>query len=411
MTRLGTDAISLRNALARAQSGQQLRAKLLIAPLVVFLFVVYVLPLAEVLRRSVDDRDFGRLMPQTARALDDWDRKNLPPPNVYAVLASEMRQRAEAGEIALVARRLSYDFHDARTLVMNTARQLRRIDSEPAGGWKVWFEATDRHWGERTIWLAAARATGPLTDLHLLAALDLRKGPEGLKWAEPEQAIFLQVLLRTFAIGATVTFLCVLLGYPLALLITTSSARIAALLTLFVLLPFWTSLLVRTTAWMVILQENGIINHLLIWAGLIEKPVRLIFNRIGVIITMVHVLLPFFVLPLLAVMKGIRPETVRAARSLGAPPVTTFLRIYVPQTYPGITAGALLVFISAIGYYITPALVGGADDQMLSYLIAYYTNSSANWGLASALGVLLLASTGLLGLVYARVSAKRVKLA
>ncbi len=138
---------------------------------------------------------------------------------------------------------------------------------------------------------------------------------------------------------------------------------------------------------------------------------RLIFNRIGVIITMVHVLLPFFVLPLLAVMRGIRPETVRAARSLGAPPTTTFIRIYMPQTYPGVAAGALLVFISAIGYYITPALVGGADDQMLSYLIAYYTNSSANWGLASALGVLLLASTGLLGLLYARVSAQRVKLA
>ncbi len=214
MSRFLTDAQSLRNALIRAQSGQQLKAKLLIAPLVVFLFVVYVLPLAEVLRRSVDDRDFSRLMPQTARALDDWDRKNLPPPNVYAVMASEMRQRAEAGEIALVARRLSYDFHDARTLVMNTARQLRRIDSEPAEGWRAWFEATDRHWGERTIWLAAARATGPLTDLHLLAALDLRKGPDGLRWAEPEQAIFLQVLLRTFAIGATVTLICLLLGYP-----------------------------------------------------------------------------------------------------------------------------------------------------------------------------------------------------
>lgn len=401
-------APSLPAALARAQRAALGRALLLIAPLLAFLAFAYVLPLAEVLRRSVDDREFSRLMPRTAAALDRWDRKAMPPPEVFVVLAAEMRQRVEAQDVALVARRLSYDYGEARALVMSTARRIGHLEGDPAEGWPAWFAAIDIRWAERPIWLAAARATGPLTDLHLLAAADLRKGDDGrLARAEPEQAIFLQVLGRTFWIGALVTLLCMLLGYPLAYLIASAPPRLAGLLTLFVLLPFWTSLLVRTTAWMVILQENGIINQLLLWSGLIEKPLRLIFNRLGVIITMVHVLLPFFVLPLLAVMRGIRPDTVRAARSLGASPMRAFLRIYLPQSYPGIAAGALLVFISAIGYYITPALVGGAEDQMLSYLIAYYTNSSANWGLASALGVLLLLSTGLLGLVYARVSGMR----
>jgi putative spermidine/putrescine transport system permease protein len=173
---------------------------------------------------------------------------------------------------------------------------------------------------------------------------------------------------------------------------------------IFVLLPFWTSLLVRTSAWVILLQERGPINELLIWLGAISEPLELVFNRTGVYIAMVHVMLPFMVLPLYSVMKTIPKDYTRAALGLGAPPVRAFLRIYLPLTKPGIWSGSLLCFIISIGYYITPALVGGPSDQMISYFIAFYTNATINWGLASALGVILLVCVLLLFGVYSRVA-------
>jgi putative spermidine/putrescine transport system permease protein len=167
-----------------------------------------------------------------------------------------------------------------------------------------------------------------------------------------------------------------------------------------VLLPFWTSLLVRTTAWVVLLQNKGIVNDSLIALGILQEPTQLIYNRIGVYVAMTHVLLPFMILPLYSVMRGISPSFVRAARSLGAPPTTAFLRVYLPQCLPGIGAGCLLVFVLALGYYITPALVGGAGDQMIAYFIAFYTTATINWGLASALGVVLLVATLMLCATY-----------
>lgn len=398
---------SLSVAMARAERGRKLRSVALALPLLAFLLFTYLLPLGEMLRRAVDDRDLAKLWPQTTRSISDWDRTGLPPPRVYEALAEDMRASAASGEVALAARRLNYAVNGARSVVMRTSRELRGVSTAPAEGWRQRFVALDPAWGERELWMAIARASGPVTDFYLLSALDLRRDDDDrIVRALPEEAIYLQVLLRTFWIGLVVSLICAALGYPLAVLISTSTPRMAALLMVFVLLPFWTSLLVRTAAWMVLLQENGIINQILIWTGMIEKPMRLVFNRVGVVVTMVHVLLPFMVLPILAVMRGVKADTIRAARSLGAPPITVFRKVYFPQTWPGLAAGFLLVFISAIGYYITPALMGGAEDQMLSSLIAYYTNSSANWGLASALGLLLLVSTGLIGLVYARLSSR-----
>ena len=177
-----------------------------------------------------------------------------------------------------------------------------------------------------------------------------------------------------------------------------------------VLVPFWTSILVRVAAWIVLLQSEGLVNRGLMGAGLISEPLALLFNRTGVIISMVHILLPFMILPLYSVMKSVPPTYVRAAVSLGSSPLAAFLRVYVPQTYPGIGAGALLVFILAIGYYVTPALLGGADDQMLSYYIARYTNVEVNWGMACALGALLLAATLLLYGVYRRIGKAELSL-
>src|SRR5262249_16779054 len=186
--------------------------------------------------------------------------------------------------------------------------------------------------------------------------------------------------------------------------LATARERVANLLMILVLLPFWTAVLVRTAAWLVILQREGMVNGLLRRLGVITEPLSLIHNRTGVYIAMTYVLLPFMILRIYGVRKGVWPVAVRAALSLGARPLVAFRRVYLPQTLPGVSAGCLLVFILAIGYYVTPALVGGADDQMISYFIAFYTNQTLNWGMAAALGVILLGITLLLYVVHSRLS-------
>jgi putative spermidine/putrescine transport system permease protein len=219
------------------------------------------------------------------------------------------------------------------------------------------------------------------------------------------------VLLRTLLMAAVVTVCCLALGYPLAYWLSKQPVGRANLLMIMVLLPFWTSLIVRTASWIVLLQSGGLINDALLHIGLIEKPLVMVFNRIGVYIAMTHILLPFIVLPLYAVMKGISPNYLRAAISLGAHPFIAFWRVYVPQTYAGVAAGGLLVFIMAMGYYITPALLGGPGDQMLSYFVAFFTNSTMNWGMAAALGSQLLVIVILLYIVYVRVTRTQAELA
>jgi putative spermidine/putrescine transport system permease protein len=203
--------------------------------------------------------------------------------------------------------------------------------------------------------------------------------------------------------------LCLLMGFPVALLLTqVKRKRTADWLMVLVLLPFWTSLLVRTASWVVVLQKEGMVNSLLLRLGLIAEPLTLIYNRTGVLVAMTHVLLPFMILPLYSVLKGIPPQYMRAATSLGAPPATAFVRVFLPLAAPGVAAGSLMVFILALGYYITPALVGGGSDQMLSYFVATYTTDTGNWGLAAALGLLMLATTLVLYAAAHRLSGGRV---
>lgn len=188
----------------------------------------------------------------------------------------------------------------------------------------------------------------------------------------------------------------------MAYLLANLPIRTSNLLLILVLMPFWTSLLVRTTAWVVLLQNNGVINDALLSLGLINERMQLIFNRGGTVVAMTHIQLPFTILPIYSVMKTISATHLRAARSLGAGPFYAFWRIYFPQTLPGIGAGCLLTFILSLGYYITPALVGGPLDQMISYFVALYTNRELNWGMASALGAILLVATLALYGVYNR---------
>jgi putative spermidine/putrescine transport system permease protein len=263
----------------------------------------------------------------------------------------------------------------------------------------------DPRWGDRAFWAALKHAAGPRTSFYLLAALDRRLDVAGTIVRVPaDRAIFVDIFIRTFWISLVVTSACFVLGYPTAYLLASLPPRISNLLLIFVLLPFWTPVLVRTTAWVVLLQREGILNNLLRWLRLTSEPLPLIYNRTGVYIAMIYVLLPFMVLPLYGVMRGISPTGMKAATSLGAPPLVAFLRVYLPQSLPGINAGCLLVFILAIGFYITPALVGGPNDQMISYFIAFYTNETLNWGMASALALLLLTATLLLYLLYVRLA-------
>jgi putative spermidine/putrescine transport system permease protein len=406
MSAVGSGELDLMRAHARAERGRRRVAFLLVAPLFAFLVVTFLVPIGDMLRRSVVDADVASVWPATVAVTRAWDGEGEPPAALWPTLAADIRASAASDTVAVAARRLNYAIDGGRTLVMKAARRLARPGEPKNGDWKALFAEIDPAWVKPSTATALRRASGPLTDYYLLAAFDLRKTDAGAVVAVPErEAIYRTVLWRTFSVSGLVTLLALLIGYPYAYLMTRASGAVATLLVLFVLLPFWTSLMVRTAAWIVLLQENGIVNNLLVWLGLIDRPMRLIFNRIGVVVAMTHVLLPFMVLPLAAVMKGIRPETVRAARSLGAPPFTAFRRIYLPQSLPGVAAGALLVFISAIGYYITPALVGGANDQMLSWFIAFFVNDTINWGLAAALGLVLLVSTAILSLVYARFAA------
>jgi len=208
-----------------------------------------------------------------------------------------------------------------------------------------------------------------------------------------EQAAYLRVLTNTFWIALISTVICLLIGYPYAYLMTIVPGRIAGLLLIAVLLPFWSSLLVRTFAWQVILRDTGVINSFLMNVGLISTPLELIRTTMGVILGMSHVLLPFMVLPIYAVMRRIDPELSRAAANLGAAPWRAFVRVVVPLSMPGVLAGALLVFVLALGFYITPALLGGLQDQMISQLIVQQVQRNLDWGFASAMAVLLMAIT------------------
>lgn len=261
----------------------------------------------------------------------------------------------------------------------------------------------DAHWGEPDYWRVIAKNGSRYSPYYLLASLDLKQDGFGhIVQADEEQSAYRQIFGRTFVISLGVTVFCLLLGYPLAYWLSTLPERRANLFMILVLIPFWTSILVRVAAWMVLLQSEGLVNKTLMGLHLIQAPLELIFNRTGTYISMTHILLPFMILPLYSVMKSIPPSYLRAAVSLGSHPFAAFWRVYVPQTYPGVGAGALLVFILALGYYITPALLGGTNEQMVSYYVAYFINVTINWGMACALGALLFAATLVLYGVYRR---------
>ena len=392
------DGRSLEIKLRTADRRRKLNAFLLVAPLFIFILVIFVLPILSLLYFSVDDPKLPRILPRTAVAVADWDGSQLPDENAYEALVIDIRVAFKAKTAAAIAMRLNYEISGFRSMVMRTGRKVNRIEGPP---FKDALIALEKRWGDVTYWRAIKAAGGPFTTRYLLAAIDLQRRWDGsVGLAPPERTIYIDYLKRTFWISFWVLFYCIAIGYPMAYLIASIGKRLSRILLILVLLPFWTSLLVRTAAWVVLLQNKGIVNDILLSLGLTSEPLTLIFNRIGVYIAMVHILLPFLILPLYAVMKNIPGSHMRAAASLGARPLAVFLSIYLPQTLPGLGAGCLLVFILSLGFYITPALIGGASDQMLSYLIAEFATRTGNWGMASAIAILLLISVAILYPVY-----------
>ena len=378
------------------------RAAALVAPLFLFLAATFLAPIAAMMWRAVGDGEVAPVFARTLSALDGWDGRALPEDTAFAAVVADIRQARADGTLASAATRLNYDVNGYRSLLFSTAR---RLPADGAADVRQALIALNPLWGERETWAAIRRAAGPVTDLYLLAALDLRRDAEGSVASAPaDQAVFRTVLFRTLWIASVVTAICLALGYPAAYLLGRLPERTANPLLILILVPFWTSLLVRTAAWVVLLQREGVINAFLLGTGMTAEPLSMIYNRFAVYVAMVHILLPFMILPLYSVMRGIPAAHMRAAASLGARPFTVFRRVFLPQSAAGVAAGSLLVFIQAIGYYVTPALVGGADDQMVSYFIAFYASRTINWGMAAALSILLVAATAALFLVYRRLA-------
>lgn len=376
---------------------------LLVAPAVLLLVVVLIVPIVRFLSLSLANPEIPDLLPRTVSSLESWDGQGLPPDAAYAALRQDLELLKDGAEAGTLARRLNFELPGARTLLLRTASRLGPSTPDARAA----LVALDRRWGEAAIWSVLKRESGRLTPFYYLTASDLRgRAGGGVERAPETQRIFLDVLGRTFTISATTTLLCLLLGYPAAYLLANASPRWTPVLMTMVLLPFWTSTLVRSTAWIVLLQNEGLVNRTLRLLGAISGSLPLFANRFAVLVAMTHVLLPYMILPLYGVMKSVPTDLGRAASGLGANPARAFLRVYLPQTRPGIYAGSILVFVLALGYYVTPALVGGPSDQMMSYFVALYTNESLNWGLASALGTMLLASAALVYLLALRLGVR-----
>lgn len=375
----------------------------LLLPCLAFMAVVFLWPVVSLLTKAVYSPEVHDTLPRTAAAVSAWGGHDDPPAAAFDALVADL-EAADRRAVAEAGRRLSYEIPDFRTLLARTATGLNRSQAAAGQGARERLLAIDAKWEETAYWQAIRRAASTITPFYLLKAVDLeQKADGGIGRVAPQDALFLKVLGRSLWISAVVTAICLVLAFPVAFTIASAPPRRRGVLLLLVLLPFWTSLLVRSSAWAVLLQDNGIVNALLMRLGLFDAPVPLIFNRIGVYIAFVHVMLPFMILPIYSVMVGVSKDYTRAAASLGASRVMTFRRVYLPLVWPGVWSGCLLTYVIVVGYYVTPLLVGGSQDQMISYLIAFYTKQTVNWGLASALAILLtvcvLVVVGLYGLL------------
>ncbi len=376
----------------------RIKALLLTAPLLLFLGLFFVWPLFTMMKQAISDPAISQILPRTAAKIGDWDGKDVPSPEIQAAFRADVVASTDDFAMGAVTRRLNSSKSGFRSLMGKT---LDAVKENP----DIDLAEIDKRWANTAYWQAIKDNAPPYTDAFLLASLDLERDASGEIAKMPEgRSANATILLRTLWTSAMVTFFCLLIGLPYAMIAASTQGWARAILLAAVLLPLWTSLLVRTAAWMILLQDSGVINQILMGVGITSEPLVLIYNRFGVVVSMTHVLLPFMVLPIYSVLLTVPANLMSAAASLGAHPIRAFVRVLLPLSLRGIASGVLLVFMISIGYYITPALLGGASDQMVSSVIAFYATGSANWSMAAALGLILLVLTLVLYAIYNRLS-------
>ena len=377
------------------------------------------------LLRSVDDQHINLVYPLTFKEYQKWDRKDLPPEEVYKAMYTELGsvipnvvdtegltkaelKRKRSQEVGKALTRMNYSKSGWKSMIKKTRRAiLKQIKKgEIPESYKETMIEIHKGWGDQLYWRSMAQMLEPRTAIYYWNAVDRTYDIEkNVVMQEENRRMYIKTWWKTLKVSVYVTVYCLILGFPVAHLLANLPLRYSNLLMIFVLLPFWTSLLVRTTAWIVMLQQNGVINGVLVWLGILSDDgrIQMVYNMTGTIIAMTQILLPFMILPLYSVMKVIPKSHMRAAMNLGAKPSKAFIKVYLPQTIPGMSAGGLLVFVLAIGYFITPELVGGKDGQLIGHWIAYHLKTTLNWGLASALGALLLGAMLILYWVYNKI--------
>jgi len=399
---IAADGTPLKRKLAQALFRSRARAFGLAFPLIAFIIAAFIIPIITLLWQGVHDPRFHSLMPRSTAAVIQWDAVSPVAENMAAAMVADMIDARKDRTIGRVATRVNREFAGARSLFTSSARKASKLKPPFLEA----LVALDPKWGNIDLWKGIKISAREYTPAYVATAVDLKYNADGSFSRQNEKfRIHLKLLGRTLQISLIVTLACLVLGYPVAFMLANLPTRTSNLLLILVLLPFWTSLLVRTTAWIAMLQSQGVLNDLFVLFGITTDAERfsMIYNKTGVLISMTHILLPFMILPLYSVMNTIPPTYVRAAKSMGARNGTAFWRIYFPQSIPGIGAGSLLVFILAIGYYITPALLGGQDGQMISNIIDFHMRKSLNWNLAAALGLVLLTVVMFFFWVYDRV--------
>lgn len=404
---LAADGTSLKSSLNRALRLQKTRALLLIAPLLVFVLLTFVVPIGDMLFRSVKNQIVSDTIPLTVMELASWDSTSgeLPSEAVFDALAHDLQLAVAAKTHTRLGSRLNYEKTGMSSLFRKSGRQIKKWDLDDGEPFRERFIEAHKGWGDIEVWKVIQTYSPPYTGGYFLNAVDRKVSEDGSEMRPENQQIYIKLFKRTMYMSMIITFSCIALAYPIAWLLANLPMRTSNMLMILVLLPFWTSLLVRTSAWKVLLQQQGVINDVLVWLGIVADDARFVMinNQFGTVVAMTHILLPFMILPMYSVMQGIPETYLRAAKSMGATDWTAFWRIYFPQSVPGIGAGSILVFILSIGYYITPEIVGGTTGVFISNRIAFHISSSLNWGLAAALGAILLAVVLVLYWAYDRI--------
>jgi putative spermidine/putrescine transport system permease protein len=340
--------------------------------------------------RSIDDKMITKMLPKTYKAMESWDGQELPSEEVYASFLSDYKVLVKNKTQGKLGQRLNKEKNGFNSILKKLKRKMKKFEE---GNYKEQIISVHKRFGDVEYWRAVKRTAPPYTIGKYLKAVDMYKDQNGdIVQVEEKRRVYKKLWIRTIEVAFFVTIFCFFMGYPIAHLLATIPVKYSNLLMICVLLPFWTSLLVRTASWMILLQQQGLVNDFIVMIGLVDDANRpqMMYNKVGTYVAMTQILLPFMVLPLYSVMKTVSPSMMRAGKSLGGTPFVSFWKIYFPLTISGVGAGSLLVFILAVGYYITPELVGGASGTLISNNIAYHMKQTLDWSFASAMGLMLL---------------------